>query len=102
MPKGKKKRASYQCSEFADSLLRVFTINIGNDIPDIHPESFCYSCKQVMERSRTHYSSTAIVQWDKHVEEACKVPLTSHHMYVLHAYFTGVSSQKRCQDNTST
>ena len=74
MPKGKKKRPSYQCSEFADSLLRVFCISIGNDLPGIHPESFCYSCKQVIERSRTHYSSTTIVQWEKHVEETCKVP----------------------------
>eukprot|EP00731_Ephydatia_muelleri_P018553 Em0011g593a len=42
--KGKKRRAFYQCSEFKECLFRAFSIDINNDLPDIHPVSLCYSC----------------------------------------------------------
>eukprot|EP00731_Ephydatia_muelleri_P031015 Em0022g529a len=43
--KGKKRRAFYQCSEFKECLFRAFSIDINNDLPDIHPVSLCYSCR---------------------------------------------------------
>ena len=46
---GKRKRF-YQCSEFAAQLFSVFSIDISNDVPGTHPSSFCYSCKQVLDR----------------------------------------------------
>ncbi|KAL5515464.1 hypothetical protein EMCRGX_G000634 [Ephydatia muelleri] len=64
--KGKKRRAFYQCSEFKDCLFRAF---INNDLPDIHPVSLCYSCKQIMDRPMTCYSSTAITEWEVHAED---------------------------------
>ena len=63
--KGKKRRAFYQCSEFKECLFRAFSIDINNDLPDIHPVSLCYSCKQIMDRPMTCYSSTAITEWER-------------------------------------
>ena len=49
VPRGKRKRTFYQCYEFAAQLFSVFSVDISNDVPGTHP-SFCYSCKQVLER----------------------------------------------------
>ena len=80
MLKGKEKRASYHCSEFADSLLESLSLALAM-ISLIH--SVNHANRVIY---RTHYSSTTIVQWDKHVEETCKVPETSQHMYVCYLY----------------
>ncbi|KAL5460235.1 hypothetical protein EMCRGX_G033664 [Ephydatia muelleri] len=69
--KGKKRRAFYQCSEFKECLFRAFSIDINNDLPDIHPVSLCYSCKQIMDRPMTCYSSTAITEWEVHAADRC-------------------------------
>ena len=75
--KGKKRRAFYQCSEFKECLFRAFSIDINNDLPDIHPVSLCYSCKQIMDRPMTCYSSTAITEWEVHAEDRCMVSIST-------------------------
>ena len=75
--KGKKRRAFYQCSEFKECLFRTFSIDINNDLPDIHPVSLCYSCKQIMDRPMTCYSSTAITEWEVHAEDRCMVSIST-------------------------
>ena len=75
--KGKKRRAFYQCSELKECLLRAFSIDINNDLLDIHPVSLCYSCKQIMDRPMTCYSSTAITEWEVHAEDRCMVSIST-------------------------
>ena len=106
---GKRKRSFYQCSEFAAQLFSVFSIDISNDVPGTHPSSFCYSCKQVLDRyqqfsSRSpshiqelhHYLSvdTCMHTWcctpldlsSKKKERGMKKADPHHHMYNYISY----------------
>ena len=80
VPRDKKSRWSYQCTEFATDLHSAFGIHAHNDAVIIHSLKFCYQCKQVMDRSilaqcqRSHYTvSTTPYEWKKHLAEECKV-----------------------------
>ena len=99
--KGKKRRAFYQCSEFKECLFRAFSIDINNNLPDIHPVSLCYSCKQIMDRPMTCYSSTAITEWEVHAADRCMVNININvdlyymHVFLMHRYVIP-------KDNTTT
>ena len=76
----KKIRSSYKCREFANDLHSVFAINTGNDIMGTHPPSFCYRCKQVMDRynvaKEQHTPYTVCItqfDWKVHTAVDCKV-----------------------------
>ena len=56
---GRKRRG--QCSEFID----WFSITT--------PLSFYYLCKWIMDRPKTRYSSTAIIEWKAQAEDGCIV-----------------------------
>ena len=81
-------------SEFKECLCRAFSIDINNDLPDIHPVSLCYSCKQIMDRPMTCYSSTAITEWEVHAEDMQMhgininiiVGLYYMHVFLMHRY----------------
>ena len=80
VPRDKKSRWSYQCTEFAADLHSVFGIDTHNDAVNIHSLKFCYRCKQVMDGSilaQCHATlslhSTIPYEWKKHTTEECKV-----------------------------
>ena len=76
---------SIKCSEFKERLFRAFSIDTNNDLPDIHPASFCYSCKQIMDKRITCYSSTAITEWEVQKIKII-VGLCYMHVFLMHRY----------------
>ena len=78
VPRDKKSRWSYQCTEFAADLRSVFGIDTHNDAVNIHSLKFCYRFKQVIDRSilaqcqHSHYTViTTPYEWKKHTAEEC-------------------------------
>ena len=85
----KKIRSSYICQEFAAHLYTVFAINVNtsNDIVDthlllVHPPSFCYSCKLVLDKRLLHvahdqqytpFTSIVPFEWKPHTAADCGV-----------------------------
>ena len=78
--KGKKKDAVYKCRDYAANLQAAFHINVIEDVPGIHPSSFCSCCKHVLDKiicaqhNEVPFRSTLEeFQWVTHTEEGCRV-----------------------------
>lgn len=72
----KKKRSTYNCKEFAEDLKSHFCINTSQDILGIHPLSFCYRCKRVMDKHHQPGPQTDCsipFEWKAHTEVDCMV-----------------------------
>lgn len=72
--KAKGRARSYPVSNSIEELAKVFGIDASSDQPDIHPPSFCHSCKCVI-RSRGD-SIRPVKQgfvWSKHSDPVCSV-----------------------------
>ena len=72
VPRYKKSRWSYQCTEFAADLHSVFGIDTMM-LSTIHPLKFCYRCKQVMDRSIL--AQCIIGEMEELGKEALKFPM---------------------------
>ena len=77
--RGKYKSTVYNVEEFKDELQMAFGVFAGEDLPSMHPKSFCKACKVAMgrlveskQKGVPYKSSVKIFQWEEH-QDKCKV-----------------------------
>ncbi len=77
--KNKKGRA-YSCSERKVDILKVFGIDISEDVETTHPQSYCKQCNNIMYNTakkamdgRQYNPRKVIASWSAHSEDNCLV-----------------------------
>ena len=69
-------KVKYPCSEHNEKLYNTFGIDTTLDSPDMHPQHFCHSCKNILYRaSKAGYvHRTEVFQgWNDHTtEDVCQ------------------------------
>lgn len=80
--RGKYKSTVYGVKEFKDQLQMAFGVETSEDLPTIHPRSFCKVCKVAMGRlleskakEVPYRSSVQLFEWAGHEDDNCKVLL---------------------------
>ena len=70
---------AYQCLQYSSELLRVFEINIAEDLDTVHPSNFCKPCRIVVHtfmkafNEGTVYKHSIVIfnGWGPHLDDRC-------------------------------
>ena len=75
--KAKGRSRSFLAAEHSQELAEVFSIDVSSDCEDIHPHSFCLSCRAFMGSWYTRKGSVPAVgrvyTWARHTDLDCVV-----------------------------
>ena len=76
MPKSAK--VKHLCSGYTSQLMKVFSVDIQRDDPDVHPTHFCHPCQLVIHKCLTvgkeyRHKTTSFGDWCEHIEGSCSV-----------------------------
>ena len=71
-----KAKTKHLCTKHSSSLKSVFSVDITQDSPTIHPQYFCHSCKTVLKKfasSPYEHKTSVFVGWCEHRDGSCSV-----------------------------
>ena len=72
----KSMKTKHLCSEYDESLISVFGIDITHDSHTAHPQQFCHACKLVLHKAQSEgYKHRTVVfeEWSEHSDTSCSV-----------------------------
>ena len=71
-----KAKTKHLCTKHDSSLKSVFSVDITQDSPTIHPQYFCHFCKTVLKKAESleyEHKTSVFVGWCEHREGSCSV-----------------------------